>query len=50
MERETQTPLKWGTGIVLLEMNHRRTLLDHMAWEERITEAECLLISVKEID
>ena len=31
MERVTQTPSLWGNGIVLLEINHIGTLLDHMA-------------------
>jgi len=28
---DTHTPSQWVTGIVLLEMNHIGTLLDHMA-------------------
>jgi hypothetical protein len=35
---------------VLLEMNHMGTLLDHMKWEERITEGKFLLTFVKEMD
>jgi hypothetical protein len=30
MEEVTQTASYWETGIALLEMNHIRTLLDHM--------------------
>ena len=30
MEKVTQTPSYWGTGIALLEMSHIGTLLDHM--------------------
>jgi hypothetical protein len=30
VEKVTQTASYWETGIALLEMNHIRTLLDHM--------------------
>jgi hypothetical protein len=32
------------------EINHIRTLLDHMDWEEEIREVKCLLTFVKEMD
>ena len=47
---DTKTPSEWGTGRVLLEMNHIGTLLNHMAQEERITEAKWLLTFLKEMD
>ena len=49
MERAPQTPSFRGTGILLLEINHKGTLCDHMAYEERITYVKCLLTFVNEM-